>query len=107
VTDAVRWLSDHVDAAPANLRARMLAALTDAAAHASIADQLADAARACLERALQAPAQRASALELLTADALFTHALQAAAEAGDDSFHALAGAWNAARFEQLLSPRGP
>jgi hypothetical protein len=45
---------------------------------------------------------RASALDLLAADALLTHACEAAAATDSDTLATFAAAWSAQRFEHLL-----
>lgn len=106
MTEAQRWLSTRSEAAPADLRTRMLDAVATQSGD-STADVLAAAALLCMQRALRNPAERFSALELLAADALLTHACEAAAEAGPAALAAFTDAWGAARFEQLLPTRVP
>lgn len=101
MTDARSWLAERIAGAPPQLRDRMLGAVANVSG-GSIQEVLADAAAACLERAMAENVGRASALELLAADALLTHACEAAAEAGSDALAAFAAAWNADRFERLL-----
>ena len=99
--DAHDWLSERLAGAPAELRARMTHALSRTSASVPIHDRLAQAAEACLARGLKDSA-REGALALLAADALFTHACEAAAEKGSSALNSFAAAWDAARFEQLL-----
>jgi hypothetical protein len=101
MTDARSWLDARANGAPDRLRERMNQALTGSN-EATIADELAAAAESCLRAALKNPSQRASALDLLAADALLTHACEAAAEQGGDALARFAESWNAERFEQLL-----
>ena len=102
---AALWLSPRVADAPERLRTHMLAALagrTDGA----VATQLAGAARVCMTRALLTHDAFETALELLAADALLTHACEAAAETGSEALAEFAAAWSPEYFEQLLpSPR--
>lgn len=102
MSDATHWLSQRVTDAPEQLRARMFAALDMASATAPVHERLALAASDCLMRALRDQASRASALDLLAADALLTHACEAAAEIDSDTLATFAAAWSAQRFEQLL-----
>lgn len=107
MSEALAWLSNRVEGAPVQLRASMTAAVVDTDAESKtlpIAEQLALAASACLARALRAPAARSSALDLLTADALMTHACEAAAESAEGVI-TFARRWQAERFEQLLASR--
>lgn len=88
--------------APASLRERMLAALGAVNSTAEIHEQLGAAAALCLERAMAGQTRRTSAMDLLAADALMTHACEAAAEAGSHVLDAFAGEWNATRLGRLL-----
>lgn len=102
MSHATHWLSERLVDAPEQLRARMFAALDTTSASTPVHERLALAARYCLLRALRDHANRASALDLLAADALLTHACEAAAEVDSDTLTAFAAAWDARRFEQLL-----
>jgi hypothetical protein len=102
MNDATNWLAQRVVDAPAQLRARMLTALGTVSDSVPLHERLALAACDCLTRALRDSVSRDSALELLAADALLTHACEAAAELGSDTLTAFAAAWGAPRFEQLL-----
>lgn len=99
---ATSWLSQRLVDAPEQLRARMLAALDSALDSLPLHERLALAACDCLMRALRDHASRDSALELLAADALLTHACEAAAEVGSDTLTTFTAAWSAPHFEQLL-----
>ncbi|HEX6558781.1 MAG TPA: hypothetical protein VF021_04945 [Longimicrobiales bacterium] len=99
---AAAWLDDRVADAPAALRSRMLSALRETPAAGALPDLLAGAALLCLRRALRDPAGRASALDLLAADALLTHACEAAAENGADALLAFTRTWDPTRFQELL-----
>ena len=104
MSDALLWLTERLEDAPEQLRARMLAAVASVAPAGATHEHLAQAAQACLVRALR-DSSRESALELLAADALLTHACEAAAEAGSEALVEFANAWGAERLEQLLAPR--
>ncbi len=97
------WLLARAAYAPASLRVAMLRNL-DAAAAPRPEAQMAEAALAALRAALRAPWERASAHQLLAADALFTHACEAAAESGTGALVAFADEWDARRFDELLPP---
>ncbi|MGQ0561329.1 MAG: hypothetical protein ACT443_05590 [Gemmatimonadota bacterium] len=107
MSDAERWLSARIEQAPAQLRQRMLAALAEVPPELATHDRLAEAAFACLQRATRGSGRREDALQLLTADALLTHACEAAAEAGSETLAAFANALSAQRFEQLLHSSVP
>ena len=96
MNDAASWLEPHLADAPPQLRARMLAAL---APSESVAQSLADAAFSCLRAAV---GSTTSALDLLAADALLTHACAAAAEQGDAALERFTALLDANRFQQLL-----
>ena len=100
--DARSWLSERIADAPDALRERMLAALADVNGEETVHGQLADAAAICLQNAMAEQALRVCAIGLLAADALMTHACEAAAETGGDELAAFAAQWDAKRFEQLL-----
>lgn len=103
---AALWLSPRVADAPERLRTHMLAALAGRTDAGDVATQLADAARVCMTRALHGDDAFETALELLAADALLTHACEAAAETGSGALAEFAAAWSPEHFEQLLpSPR--
>ncbi|HEX9105818.1 MAG TPA: hypothetical protein VF832_01285 [Longimicrobiales bacterium] len=80
-TLALAWLDARPEPPPADLRARMAEALAGAKAE-TVPGALAEGALACLQATMAAPQERASALDLLAADALLTYALEAAAEIG-------------------------
>lgn len=98
---AAEWLHAHAGAAPPQLQDRMQNAIAQSAGN-SVHEHLATAAVACLQAALQRPAHRASALDLLSADALLTHACGAAAEAGPEELKRFTESLSASRFELLL-----
>ncbi|WP_420126957.1 hypothetical protein [Longimicrobium sp.] len=91
MTAAEAWVRGRLDGAPPALLDAMLAALP-ADPGLSVADALAEGALAIYAQLLAggAGARRDDALPLLAADALFTHALQAQAEADPDGVAALA-----------------
>jgi hypothetical protein len=101
MSSARHWLETRLQGAPETLRVRMTEALADTD-NTSIADQLAAAAEQCMRIALKHPSERASALDLLAADALLTHACEAASEQGSAELARFVATWNAERFEQLL-----
>lgn len=74
------WLDQHISRAPDALRSRVAAYVEAAPPGPGIADTLARAAAAALDRALSAAGDRTVALDLLAADALVTLALLAQAE---------------------------
>ena len=80
----------------------MCAAVVQAEPSAAIHEQLAGAARHCLQAALARPAHRAAALDLLAADALLTHACAAAADAGPEELARFSASLDAAHFDELL-----
>ena len=105
MTSAFAWLQTSITDAPDQLRVRMLRALADADENRSVAQQLADAAMSCLSASLENTADRSCAIDLLAADALLTHACQAAAEDGADSLVAFTESLNADSFAALLRER--
>ena len=94
------WLAERVEGAPEQLRVRMATAIAAVPSDAPLYDRLALAAEQCLMRGCR-DAARENALELLAADALLTHACEAAAEAGSETLNAFAARWDAARFDSL------
>jgi len=90
VTAARAWIADRVGHAPSELRLRILRDIAPVEATIPLPDALAAAGSAALERALAAPADRASALDLLAADGLITLALLAQAEVGPEGLGAFA-----------------
>jgi len=91
VTVAQSWIADRVGRAPAELRDQILRDTDGVSAMASLPDALANAGQAALERALAEPADRRTALDLLTADALITLALLAQAEVRPEELGRFAG----------------
>lgn len=100
--NSLAWLEPRIADAPESLRAQMLNAVQETSPDAELPDLLANAAMLCLRRSLRAPADRASALDLLAADALLTHACEAAAENGVDALLAFTKSWDTTRFQTLL-----
>ena len=78
-SDVLAWLDARAAAPPPELRERMAAALA-AVTSETVPGALAEAALSCLQATMAAGGERASALDLLAADALLTYALEAAAE---------------------------
>lgn len=103
MSDALQWLTPRMSSAPDQLKQRMIAAIEGVAPQNTIQDQLAEAALSCLKQALANGLRRESALQLLAADALLTHASEAAMEAGNDAIAEFASRWDASRFESLLT----
>jgi hypothetical protein len=73
------WLDQHTGRAPDALRQRVLEYAAAAPPKPDLADTLADAGAAALERVLSCSGDRSVALDLLAADALVTLALLAKA----------------------------
>lgn len=113
---ARRWLEEREPQAPPALRSRMLEAVGrraadadeagTAGAHAGVATVLAEAAIERLRSVLASPGDREAAWDLLTADALLTGALEAAAEAGPEALLALAEAYGPERLAAELLEQG-
>jgi hypothetical protein len=76
---AADWLAGSAVGAPPDLVDRAARWLARVPATGAASDQLAAAGRAALEAAIQAPAGRPAAADLLAADALVTLALEARA----------------------------
>lgn len=104
MTEVARWLDGRRPAMPPELRRVVDTALDAAAPDAgtSVPDQLADAALATLARVLAAAPDRATADELLAADALLTYACEAAAEVGPVPLDRLTARLDFSRFASLL-----
>lgn len=104
------WLERHVTGAPPALRERMAAAiegLEGAAATGGVPLLLARAAEECLRATLASPSERPAALHLLAADALLTHACQAAAAQGLDALETFTAEWGPARLARVGADGGP
>ena len=99
MTGARAWLAAEAGDAPASLRERMLTAVADS--DEPVAHALAQAAMNCLRAATADPSGPHAALDLLTADALLTHACAAAAEQGE--LLSFANTYDAAWFESAVA----
>jgi hypothetical protein len=98
------WLAPQVADAPDQLREQMRAAVEQSTG-SSVQIHLANAAAVCLRAALQDPANKSAALDLLSADALLTHACAAAAEAGADELARFTAMVDARHFQDMLDGR--
>lgn len=98
---ALEWLDAREAAPPPELRQRIAAALGEVSAE-TVPGALAEAALACLRDTLAAPEERASALDLLAADALLTYALEAAADIGAEMVRRVADEYGAGTLADLL-----
>lgn len=102
-SSAWEWLETREPDVPESLRDRMRNAVQDVDdAAAETPKRLALAAIACLRAALAAGDDRAAALDLLAADALLTHASEAAVEAG--SIEQFAHMFDADALDRLTAP---
>lgn len=101
MSDALGWLSMRVAAAPKQLEQRMTAAVQAVGPQQTVQDQLAEAALYCLRRSLEEERRGEKAMQLLAADALLTHACEAAAEKSSEALASFAAKWNATRFESV------
>lgn len=90
------WIEAREPDIPEPLRGRMRSALSMTAGDADPATGLAHAALDCLHAALDAGDERRAALHLLAADALITHAAEAAAMDGEVALRALESTLGAA-----------
>lgn len=108
--EIVEWLGSRRPPIPPPMAREMETALArsgrSGAIPASVADRLAGAGLDALARVLSSSQDRRSAPELLAADALLTHAFEAAAEAGPDALDRLASDLGEERFERLLEREG-
>lgn len=95
------WLDAREKAPPPELRERIAAALAEVTAE-TVPGALAEAALACLRDTIAAPEERASALDLLAADALLTYALEAAAELGAEMVRRVAEEYGTGTLAGLL-----
>lgn len=98
------WLEAREPDIPGPLRERMRAALSAAATGDGPATDLAQAALDCLRAALDAGDGRGAALHLLAADALITHAAEAAAMDGEDALRQLESTLGAAALGRRFLP---
>lgn len=87
--ELLHWLETRRPAPPAELRAHLESAVTDA--ELTLPEHLAELGRRVLARVADHPSgERALALELLTADGLVTYAFEAQAEADPAGLTSLA-----------------
>ncbi len=100
---ALEWLDARAAPPPPELRARMAEALAGVTAE-TVPGALAEGALSCLRETLAAPEERASALDLLAADALLTYALEAAAELGAETLRRLTEEYGAGKLGSVLPP---
>ena len=97
------WLDARRPGPPPELRAHIDAVLAVTGHHdASVVTQLGEAALRSLAIAIEKCDERAAAIDLLTADALLTYAMEAAAEMGGDALEAAAQAYGGARIAALI-----
>lgn len=101
MSDALHWLSARLQDAPEQLKQRMITALAEVEARPDIEHHLAEAAMLCLRTSVDIADRRECAFQLLAADALFTHASEAAMEKGSDALAKFTTTWNAIRFESF------
>ncbi len=87
--EVLAWLDARESPPPPELRQRMAEALANVKSE-TVPGALAEGALACLEATVARPEERASALDLLAADALLTYALEAAADLGAETLRRIA-----------------
>lgn len=90
---AADWLHARLAGAPPTLLDRMVAALPE---DGRVPEALAAGAMSLYDQLLRGAGGREDALPLLAADALLTHALEAAAEMDADGVGEFADAWGGA-----------
>lgn len=95
------WLETREAGVPASLVARMRHYLAGGAD--PLPERLARAGLDALRAALQAPDERASAMDLLAADALLTAAFEAAADEGMHALQRVAATTGPGAFADLLT----
>lgn len=102
---AADWLRERHPQTPASLAERMQLALkrVEASSATPVWQSLAEAAQDRLRVALPHAEERPAALDLLAADALLTHACEAAAEEGADALETLTTRYGATRLAELLT----
>ncbi len=105
LSDVLAWLDARESPPPPELRARMAEALGAVKAE-TVPGALAEAALSCLQATMAQPADRASALDLLAADALLTYALEAAAELGAETLRRIASEYGPATLDRALPEEG-
>ena len=99
---AIAWLDSHDADAPERLRARMRELVAALPEDPDVWRTLTAAAGDALSAVMPHADKRAAALDLLAADALLTHAAEAAAEEGAEALAAVAEIFNA-RADALSS----
>ena len=105
LADVLTWLDARESPPPPELRERMAEALAPVKAE-TVPGALAEAALACLQETVARPQERASALDLLAADALLTYALEAAAELGAETLRRIAADYGPGRLGGALPEEG-
>jgi hypothetical protein len=103
VSPAEQWLRQHLPATPRPLLACMIEALP--ALSESVPHALAEAALRLYAEVVVSDSGRHTALPLLAADALLTHAFQAQAEQDATGIRDLASRWGAAGQLGALTER--
>lgn len=104
--NAAEWIEERLAGAPPALREVMRSALPPEAL--GVPEALAEGALALYRAVLAGAGGREDALPLLAADALFTHALQAAAERDPAGLAEFAARWGAAgRLAELAVEGAP
>lgn len=101
--DAWAWLETRAADIPEPLRERMRQAVAAVTATGEPAADLGEAALDCLRDALERGDDRAAALPLLAADALLTHAAEAAALAGPESLRAVLAKFDGPSLGRLMA----
>ena len=102
MTDPGRWLDARDVPAPPAVRAAVDARVAETDPSAPVHERFAMAALTALEAVIGEPSRRATARDLLAADALLTYACEAAAEAGLDELDRLTASLDLTRFSDLL-----
>jgi hypothetical protein len=98
------WLAAREPVPPAALAAALERAVEPFAGVAPLAAALAEAGVRALREAIALGDDRAAAYALLTADALFTYAVEAAAEQGMESVSAVLETWGPASLGRVVEP---
>jgi len=101
MSNAWAWLAPHLEGAPKQLRDCMRVAVEQSNGD-SVHAQLANAATMCLRAAARRSSEKRAALDLLSADALLTHACAAAAEAGSAELARFTTHYDASYFQEIL-----
>ncbi len=105
LAEVLAWLDARESPPPAELRERMAQALGGLKAE-TVPGALAEAALTCLQATMAHGQDRASALDLLAADALLTYALESAAELGAETLRRIAGDYGPAALDRVLPEEG-